>query len=200
MDYAYDENNEPESAAWAHNVLGVFNEQGAVCEAYARSFQLLLNYSGVENVFVTGTANGEGHAWNLVRLDDGNWYWYDLTWDDEGELGYTVTKNMGIYRTYFCVAGSTLSKHTLHTSAGANVEFLYDLPAPATTAYTDDTGRLLKSTFTTDDCQFTIVGYNAVELNYYTSATGEANIPETITYNGVTYTIVSISNNENSII
>lgn len=65
-------------------MLGIFEETGAVREEYARSFQSLLNYSGPENLFVTDSGNCEDHAWNLMRSDDGNWCWYDLTWTDAG--------------------------------------------------------------------------------------------------------------------
>lgn len=82
VDYAYESVGVPQTAHWAHSVIGVFEERGAVCESYAKTFQLLLNYNGVENIFVTGRGNSEEHAWNLVRLDNGGWYWCDLTWDD----------------------------------------------------------------------------------------------------------------------
>ena len=82
VDYAYqDDGITPEEGAWAHSAIGVFLGMDVVCEGYAKAFQLLLNVSGVENVFVVGIAGGP-HAWNLVRLDDGAWYWFDLTWDD----------------------------------------------------------------------------------------------------------------------
>ena len=51
IDYAYESDGAtPEDAEWAHNILGVFEKGSGVCEAYARTFQLLLNVSGVENV------------------------------------------------------------------------------------------------------------------------------------------------------
>jgi hypothetical protein len=42
---------------------------------------------------ISGTADGIGHAWNLVQLDlDGEWYHLDATWDDPipDEKGRTV--------------------------------------------------------------------------------------------------------------
>lgn len=53
----------------------------SVCNGYARAYQHLLKSVGIPAWFVTGTANGGGHAWNMVKLD-GKWYYTDTTWDD----------------------------------------------------------------------------------------------------------------------
>jgi transglutaminase/protease-like cytokinesis protein 3 len=39
---------------------------------------------GIECITVRGTSlNGEEeHMWNMVRLDDGEWYCVDVTWND----------------------------------------------------------------------------------------------------------------------
>lgn len=67
--------------------------QKCVCAGYASTFQLLLNMSGIDAMYVVGTGNGEAHAWNKVELD-GKWYNVDVTWDDPipdrpGEVRYT---------------------------------------------------------------------------------------------------------------
>ena len=43
--------------------------------------KLLCDLSGIDCKMITGTAGGENHAWNLVKLDD-QWYHTDVTWDD----------------------------------------------------------------------------------------------------------------------
>ena len=53
----------------------------AVCEGYAKLFQYLCYAVGLNATQVYGTANGESHMWNAVRLD-GAWYMADVTWDD----------------------------------------------------------------------------------------------------------------------
>lgn len=58
----------------------------AVCEGYARSYQLLLYCAGIENTLVTGQVKDVGHMWNLVKID-GNWYHTDTTWNDSGDQG-----------------------------------------------------------------------------------------------------------------
>ena len=64
-----------------NDAYGALVQKKAVCEGYARAFQLLCNELGVECVNVTGMADGEGHQWNCVKLDD-EWYSVDVTWND----------------------------------------------------------------------------------------------------------------------
>lgn len=58
----------------------LLNGEG-VCEGYALSSLLLLKELGIEAQYISGTARGELHAWNLVKLD-GKWYHLDTTWND----------------------------------------------------------------------------------------------------------------------
>ncbi len=62
-------------------VYGVLVEGRATCTGYAKTFQYLCNRVGIENTCVFGNAGGEGHMWNMVKLD-GEWYEVDTTWDD----------------------------------------------------------------------------------------------------------------------
>lgn len=68
------------------SIEGIINEGKGVCASYTSTYQLLLNYAGVECAWVDGIGKssiGEGaHAWNAVKLDDGNFYGIDVTWDD----------------------------------------------------------------------------------------------------------------------
>lgn len=72
---------------------GVLFDGKAVCQGYAETFELFMNYLSIENRFVVGTGGGVSHAWNMVKLEDG-WYHVDSTWDDpvpdkEGRVLYT---------------------------------------------------------------------------------------------------------------
>lgn len=62
-------------------MYGVLVEGRATCTGYAKTFQYLCNRVGIENTCVFGNAGGEGHMWNMVKLD-GEWYEVDTTWDD----------------------------------------------------------------------------------------------------------------------
>ncbi len=52
----------------------------AVCQGYALLTYKMLNNAGVESRIISGTAWGENHAWNLVRVGE-NWYHLDTTWN-----------------------------------------------------------------------------------------------------------------------
>lgn len=186
IDYAYDENDNPEDALWAHNIIGVLEKTGAVCEGYARTFQLLLNYSDVENLLVTGESQGVGHAWNLIMLDDGQWYWCDLTYDDAALRGY------GYKHDYFCqIDEEFLKNHEFALSTGEGVDFLYDLPERSESEY--EAGDLsLGSEFETENMKFKIVGYNEVSLLEYVCNDPDVVVPEYVTYDGRKMKIVSL--------
>ena len=220
IDYAYSSPSVPETAKWAHSIVGVFDGRGAVCEGYAKSFQLLLNLRGIENIMVTGTATNnegqsEGHAWNLIKLDDGEWYWCDLTWDDMGKYRW------GVSYQYFCVndlqavnwadsgnittdetgegiGGSPellktfVDNHLPFSPTGSGMSFLYKLPTRSQKVYKGlDHELILRDTFTVGDFQYAIAGYGTVQV-IKVSATGDVVIPESVTYRGVKYKVISM--------
>ena len=53
----------------------------SVCEGYSKAFSYLCQSVGIECICISGTGNGGGHMWNMVKLN-GNWYHMDVTWDD----------------------------------------------------------------------------------------------------------------------
>ena len=71
------------------DVYGALVEGKAVCEGYARAFQLLCQRLNVDCSVIEGYANEKhgdksersAHIWNCVRLD-GDWYHTDVTWND----------------------------------------------------------------------------------------------------------------------
>ena len=65
----------------------VIGDHKGVCESYAAAFKMLCDIHGIPCVYVAGLAHAgdqEGHAWNFVQMEDGNWYFVDATWDDTG--------------------------------------------------------------------------------------------------------------------
>lgn len=78
VDYALD-------AVESQNILSVFLYGETVCQGYAEAASYLLQQLGIQSAVVTGTAQGEPHAWNLVRLD-GEYYYMDVTWGNSTYL------------------------------------------------------------------------------------------------------------------
>lgn len=68
-----------------YTVYGALVDRVAVCEGYARAFQMLLNGLGVDCVGLMGSSQEQLHMWNAVKLGDG-WYQADVTWDDREEV------------------------------------------------------------------------------------------------------------------
>ncbi len=56
----------------------------SVCDGYSRAFKMICDECGVTCLYVGSTYYR--HAWNMVRLDDGQWYGVDVTWGD-GDSG-----------------------------------------------------------------------------------------------------------------
>ena len=77
------------------NVISVFLNKKTVCQGYADAIWCMLDRLGIECTIVTGTANGEPHAWNLVYLD-GAYYYMDATWGNSRYLNVDdgVTKRV----------------------------------------------------------------------------------------------------------
>ncbi len=204
MDYAYEADGvTPSNDASAHNILGAVIFGKGVCESYARTFQLVLNFFNVDNIFVSGYSRGEAHAWNLVKLDDGEYYWYDLTWDDTPEymLGisynYFATDDDSVltWRDYGWSVSeqkSFMSSHTPTYPGAINtpeegLSFLYGLPKRA-----EDPMPLssLRIKFTLEGIGYVRVSYNSVQV--VSVPEGDVVIPERVVYNNREYTVVGI--------
>ena len=211
-DYAYEDDGvTPQDDHWAHSVIGLFDpdRRSVVCEGFAEVYNLLLNYHGVENIPVPGESRGVGHLWNLVRLDDGAWYWCDVTWDD------SVKSPLGSEYKYFCVtdtqdvlyyyirdgiesgknytfsgSGTFMEDHTVRWDTGITLDMSGAIPDRSPTPYVGNE-LTLRETFTVDGMTYALTGYGKVQL----TDVGDrrtVTVPETVTYNGVTYAVTSI--------
>ena len=90
-DYLIDNCDYQSDASMKHNAYGALVNGAAVCDGYAKAFQILCNRLGIECVGVNGYCpdfnkeNGEsadtGHMWNCAKIG-GDWYHVDVTWND----------------------------------------------------------------------------------------------------------------------
>lgn len=78
----YDANAPMNQSAYSALVYG-----RTVCAGYARALQYVLQQLNIPCYYVTGYA-GENHAWNIVKLEDDQYYNVDSTWDDTNPNTY----------------------------------------------------------------------------------------------------------------
>ncbi|MDF2821224.1 MAG: copper amine oxidase-like protein [Clostridiales bacterium] len=83
LTYEYDYDNYlngtlPEDS---YTVWGLLKYKTGVCQAYAEAFNMFMNIMGIECHMISGVTNGEGHVWNIVKID-GEYYQVDATWND----------------------------------------------------------------------------------------------------------------------
>lgn len=65
----------------------------AVCDGYSYACKLLFEKAGLEQKIITGTLNGGGHAWNLVKVE-GGWIHMDTTNDIYGSDTYAKERGL----------------------------------------------------------------------------------------------------------
>ncbi len=172
-DYAFTPDNREEPAQWAHSVMGDFLYDKFVCEGYAKLFQLLLNLYEVENIYIVGDASGS-HCWNLVRMDDGGWYWFDLTWGDGRTNVYD----------YFCRMDAAMTTHKPTPAYQYGLYFNKPLPTRATTAYSNEDALEIFETFTVGESTYKLSSAGVVTL-----VSGEGDGGNKLYYKGVVYSI-----------
>ena len=197
--YAYKSDGKtPESAAWAHNVIGIIEKKAGVCESYTEVFGMLLNFREVENIRVSGKGNGGSHAWNLVKLDDGEWYWYDLTWDDRDTADvYEIFQGYAAVTDYqevtVKIGGATFptlyffEKHVPEANHSYGINYAPVLPDRAEDPFeTSDT--MIYDTFTIDGTVYQVIRYDTVYCSPWLGISSTP--PETLTYNGRKYKVI----------
>lgn len=167
-DYAFEADGvTPKNNGLVHSIAGyVSEEKEVVCDGYAKTFGAVLNYLDIENIFVTGwsvlqgaeTSDETAHAWNMVQLGNGDYYYVDVTYDDGGDLG--------IFDTYLCVGQEIFADHSImENGTGSNSYFMYELPACAAEKFTGE-DTLVK----VEDPEFKV---NGAEEDYMKDAKGE---------------------------
>ena len=103
------------------NICSVFLNKASVCQGYAKAVQYLLMKLSVPATLVAGfVESGEGHAWNMVKID-GRFYYVDATWGDASYLFHVnedveeIQNTPDINYDYLCVTTEEILRtHTLN--------------------------------------------------------------------------------------
>ncbi len=185
MDLAYEGDGVMPSAEHISNtILGAFSTGKGTSTAYAKALQLLLDYSEIESVLVNGTRDGIPHTWNIVKLDDGKWYWCDLTLDEED-----------LDATAFCLTEEEFFalpyEYEYYLPTGVGDTYLYELPERAESAYSGDELKI-GDTFTVDGFTYAVSGYNKVKLVGVSLKSGDVTIPASVTGLNADHKVTSI--------
>lgn len=72
----------------SHTITGALLERygyRGVCESYAKLFKIICDDFGIPCVLIAGRSTENvsvaDHMWNCVKMEDGQWYMVDVTWD-----------------------------------------------------------------------------------------------------------------------
>ena len=208
--YSYTAAGDAKTYPWASNVIGTFCMNQAICGGYSKAFQLLMNFSEIECRTVIGYTEDAYHMWNAAKMDDGNWYWFDITWDDEPYMPFEFeTRYFCISDTQYCnwkdisapgVTASMGNKRFLQTHTPNPVgddeysafHWSYFLPQISSHKFQSDSTVEIREIFEVNGAAYALVGYRQVQLVRLSSSSAVFAIPETVSYNGVEYTVVSV--------
>ena len=190
---------------WTQNIIGALCYNHTVCAGYGRAFAMLLNFSGVEARAVTGDSIAGGHLWAMAKMDDGNWYWFDPTWDDNTSAQF-VLRYFCVNDTqkvnWFDVEGATgtvrlgtsdfLDSHVIDDSKLRGRSRNYRLPNRSSVKFSSSEILELRETFTVDELTYALVGYREVQLVGLSTALNVLKVPQTVKYNGIEYTVIGV--------
>ena len=106
----------------------------AVCQGYANLFYRLANDAGIDCRIITGTADGGNgvwgpHAWNIVKMDDGNYYCLDATWDEGRSSCSYFLKGMAAFNKDHLVDTGEKATYFWSQYPVSNTDFAPDAPA-----------------------------------------------------------------------
>ncbi len=139
------------------DVYGALINGVCVCEGYAEAFKLLCDREGLPCLTVVGTGNGGAHKWNMVQMEDGEWYTLDVTWDDQ---------KSNIYYSYFIIGSNT--KAAYFTSNNNNTVADSTVHIATGQIFSDANTVLTYPTLSNDSYGVGILRYGAPDVQFDT--------------------------------
>ena len=96
-DYIRDNYGNKKIKPFATAIGAIINRQ-ANCSGYSDAFYMLCRMIGLDVVRVGGIhIGGSNHGWNAIKIN-GNVYFVDVYWDDEGNTGEFFNKSAEFFR------------------------------------------------------------------------------------------------------
>lgn len=92
---------------YVYSSYGALINHICVCDGFSQAFQIAMNELNIPAVRVPGDAldsNGQAqsHSWNVVQLDDKEWYLVDVTYDTTGKTeNWLLISQADTYETHF---------------------------------------------------------------------------------------------------
>ncbi|MBO5322425.1 MAG: hypothetical protein J6B22_07500 [Clostridia bacterium] len=112
--YDYDAYNNGDYKSPSINAYGCLVNGKAICSGYSMAFNAIMKRLGYEIGVEFSTYDGfsifaEGHVWNYCKLD-GDYYYFDLTWDDIDPSNESMYNHFEYYHSYFAITKDELAK------------------------------------------------------------------------------------------
>lgn len=113
-DYDHELAKSTETGLIGYSAYGCLVEGKTVCSGYTLAFTSIMQKLGI-TCGAEFDANAENkdadtsHVWNYCKLDDGNYYYFDLTWDDTGFDSDELRTYLDYTHDFFAITAKELS-------------------------------------------------------------------------------------------
>ena len=99
-----------------NTIYGLLVKHKCMCQGYAYTMKYICDQVGIPCIVVNGDGINssnqiEAHAWNYIKMEDGNWYAVDTTWDDPIIIGNGRINNDIKYRYFLKGSDSFFKNH-----------------------------------------------------------------------------------------
>ncbi len=115
-DYDHELASSEDSSLNGYSAYGCLVEGKTVCSGYTLAFTSVMQkldiVCGAEFDSMSDSELFSGHVWNYCKLD-GEYYYFDLTWDDTGFDSEELRKHLDYTHDYFALTAEELKKTNL---------------------------------------------------------------------------------------